>query len=532
MYIKECLPLGLTQMVQPLLCNSDMLDALPTSSMACGAPIERALPVSCNPSMFMAPNNHNQQISTSAASPLVSQRSLQFQPYEQLKRNLMTQIRIKRFNMLHKQIPEDLNFKDKHFCSLYLDSAKHNCCVGKANAESTPDIVETVTAKEFIAGLRRISTMPTLNHHSNAKAGLEQQSQRPSINQYSQLRQPLPTCLPSYRAKRLLSMREVQNIHYSLRPYPPQFGSAGIRDQQRLFQAFGYRPIPQTMTQLIAPSLVPPALFDTAAKLASDYLLQTQFSDFYRLAHYNITAREQRNVLAGSLVLLMLGLAVSAAMVLLKLSIAWRLFAVPMLLLALLLMTEVFTRVSVILWLTRRRSTALVFSKNMLTDYSNYNDTEKSMQSEQPSGTDIQAVQAITGTLRTSPMVGFAGTIHNTGFCSESRRCRFCIDSPYSGSHKRNTGLSSLPQTRTSSSLSLWSHPTIGSAVGSAFDRLVCFMLRKRNIGDQWHIDFHVQRYEVVERQVIRNQALIVFYQICVLLVLLTAALMALFLIA
>ncbi|KAJ2226322.1 hypothetical protein IWW45_007508 [Coemansia sp. RSA 485] len=532
LYIKERLPLNLTQMLHPLLCNSDMLEA-PSSLAACVASTNYATTASGDPSVYTSPGPSKRDCPTT--SRLVSQRSLQFQPYEQLKRNLMTQIRIKRLNMLHKNTPADSGVKAKDLCGLHLDAEKHSCGVGKRDAESSPD-VEMVTAKEFFAGLRRISTMPTLKHHEEPETGAMQNLQGRPKGEY-RIQQPLPTLHPSFRVKRLLSMRAVQNIHHSLRPHPPTaaaktFESADIRDCSRISQLYGYQPIPQSMAQLIIPTSVPPALFDTAAKLAADYLLQSQFNEFYRLAHCNMTAREQRNVLAGSLVLLVLGLAVSAVVMLLKLSILWRIFAVPMLLLSLLFMTEACTRVSIILWLKRCRSTALVLNQHVLDQYNDYDDMEKRLQSEQAAGIDIQAVQAITGTLRPSSVVGFAGTIYNTGCCSVNRRCRFCSGSSNNASSKGNAGLNGLSQTSTSSTLSLWSHMTIGSAICNVFDRLVCFMLRKRNVGDQWHIDFRVQRYEVVERHVIRGQSIIVCHQLCVLLVFWTAVLLALFFIA
>ncbi|KAJ1817402.1 hypothetical protein LPJ56_004076, partial [Coemansia sp. RSA 2599] len=137
LYIKERLPLNLTRMLHPLLCNSDMLDAL-SSSASCVAPIDRSL------SMPMAPDPSQRVVL--ATSRLISQRSLQFQPYEQLKRSLMTQIHIKRLNMLHKQQPSDSGLEYRDFCGLRLDPVKSDFLIGKADAESAPG-VEAVTAK-------------------------------------------------------------------------------------------------------------------------------------------------------------------------------------------------------------------------------------------------------------------------------------------------------------------------------------------------------------------------------------------------
>ncbi|KAJ2719358.1 hypothetical protein GGI07_005270 [Coemansia sp. Benny D115] len=432
LYIKERLPLGITCIPRPLLCFSDMLDS----------PEQSAKDPVAVPKRSYAKNGHVKALSRgtrfnskpgATALQLVSHRSLQFQPYEQLKRSLMSQVNIRRLNVAHAQSPFSFSFGVRDTA----DSGMAGNTDRPIDDES--DYTNSVSAKEFIANLRRISTMPTLKMSKDAgnssKLGLFG-----TVGQSGIQTQPRPA-----RATRLLSLGLLQTAHPSIRPRPPLKYIVGDRPAGEDTPVYGYKPLPKTLSNLIVPSAVPPALFDTIARLSADYLLNYHFASFYKQARYNITARGQRACVAGSVAMITLGLA--------------------------------------------------------------------DLQTDTLVPPDMAAIQTITGTLRSSPLSGFAGYIYTTGRCGCERNVGLADStSQFVGS----TTAHSSSHLGNVSDFSLWSHITANSALGGLLDKLVCFMLRKRCIGQQWFVDLRSRRYEVLEPSILGEQCQIICFQLLV----------------
>ncbi|KAJ1986210.1 hypothetical protein GGI26_001688 [Coemansia sp. RSA 1358] len=93
------------------------------------------------------------------------------------------------------------------------------------------------------------------------------------------------------RARHLIPISELQMYHQTLKPQP--LFTAPTADYLRTLHACGYKPVPKQISKLIMPNAVPPAIFETIAKLSAEYLLQSYFADFFSQAHYNITTNEQ-----------------------------------------------------------------------------------------------------------------------------------------------------------------------------------------------------------------------------------------------
>ncbi|KAJ2870253.1 hypothetical protein H4R27_006865, partial [Coemansia aciculifera] len=164
---------------------------------------------------------------------------------------------------------------------------------------------------------------------------------------------PRPT-----RAQRLISLGELQMYHSTLKPRPP-FATT-VSGCTGAMQACGYQPVPRSLGKLVVPSSIPPALFDTAAKLSADYLLQYHFAEFQKQAHFNLTQREQKLAAALSVALFLAGAGAAAALVLAKAPLAWRTFAVLPLFLSAVYISAAWTRVSISMWWQRKRPTSLI----------------------------------------------------------------------------------------------------------------------------------------------------------------------------
>ncbi|KAJ2768619.1 hypothetical protein IWQ57_003456, partial [Coemansia nantahalensis] len=279
----------------------------------------------------------------------------------------------------------------------------------------------------------------------------------------------------------------LQRYHHALRPRPPF--SAATAEAAELRPQCGYRPVPKQVSKLIIPNNVPPALFETTAKISASYLLQHYFADFYTQAHYNLSAAEQRFALAAASILLVLGVGTAATVAVAAAHTAWRAFAVPLLVGSTLSLSAAWTRIGVLQWLLRTRPTSLIAQAPGRVQPGD----EELAQSAGRSDVDMHAVRSVTGTLWMQRPAGLAGTLAATS----------CLP-----------GTSSTP-----------------GAARNALDTAVRLMLRKHCVGDQWYIDFYAKRYRVLEPLVLRGQCYSVGHQAAVLVVVWCAVAAALFLV-
>ncbi|KAJ2829693.1 hypothetical protein IWW50_000699 [Coemansia erecta] len=305
--------------------------------------------------------------------------------------------------------------------------------------------------------LRRIETMPMLKHSSRAGTGEEHHV----------------IDLPPVR---LVDVGRLQNLHYALRPRPP-FAAPTVAAAAGS-QLYGYRPVPKHVTRLIIPSNIPPALFETTAKLSADYLLQHHFARFYQHAHYNMTRREQRATAIFALVQLVLGVAVAVSLAVAAVPRAWRVFALPLLWSSAACLAMAWSRVYVWRWWQRIRPTALIAGPSG---------------PDGPTHTgpdpDLHTVRWLTGTL--DPQLQLAGTLKwGSHFAPASVRSHAVHDELFG----------------TTSTLTLWSHVSRSGVLAGAPSWLVRFMLRTHRVGDQWRIDMDAPYVRVLEPSVLGGQ--------------------------
>ncbi|KAJ1816541.1 hypothetical protein LPJ60_005269, partial [Coemansia sp. RSA 2675] len=476
LYIKERLPVNITHVPRPLLCYGDMLaSALPKVSRGHARPDE---PYHEKPLPLTA------QLSTSAGPRrLTTHRSLQLRPYDQLKRSLALQMQQHRAVLARTQSPLSL-------------------CFGKADVDpvANRDLAAESLAGKPIRKLRRISTMPALmlgDDVHRATACL------PAISHATTRQLPLAN-----RARRLISLGELQMYHNTLKPRPP-FATA-MSGRTGAIQVCGYQPVPRSICKLVVPSSIPPALFETAAKLSADYLLRSHFAQFQQQAHFNLTRREQKLALALSMSLLLAGAGVVVALVLTKAPLAWRSSAMPLPFMSATFASAAWTRVSIPMWWRRQRPTSLI----RLACTGHIGDCEASDHGEYPSESRLQSIRLITGTFVPFFPVGFIGVVHSTSGPSRS----------YGHSRSQKQAAKAFaPNTPAlvgaTSTLSLWSQATIPAAVGGMFDHLVRLMLRGRAIGDHWFVDLDSKLYEVAEPIVLHGQCYVVGHQLAMMVV-------------
>ncbi|KAJ1726492.1 hypothetical protein LPJ61_005152, partial [Coemansia biformis] len=256
-------------------------------------------------------------------------------------------------------------------------------------------------------------------------------------------------------------------------------------------------PVPAQVSKLIVPNNVPPALFETTAKISASYLLQHYFADFYAQAHYNLSVAEQRAVLIVASVLLVLGVGTAVTVAIAATHIAWRAFAAPLLVASMVGLSAAWTRIGIWRWLARTRPTSLVASASARL----WPDKEELVQTASGPDVDLSAVRAVTGTLWPQQSVGLVGTLKAPScLCGCAIACCSDCDSAAPG------------------------------AVQSVLDRAVRFMLRKHSAGDQWHIDLDSEQYRVLEPLVLRGQCYSVGHQLAILVVVWCAAATAIFL--
>ncbi|KAJ1665883.1 hypothetical protein EV178_002729 [Coemansia sp. RSA 1646] len=208
--------------------------------------------------------------SSDIAAPLklVSCRSLQLEPQKQLKQRIISRINMRQLDVSLTQSPISLGFG--------VSSADSDFPFTDDNASMNDDSV-----KQFIAGLRRISTMPALKLRDTTSNTAYQEDPSYSAQHSQQV----------MRAVHLIPVSELQMYHRTLRPQPPP--STQSASGSASAYACGYKPVPMPLCKLISPNAVPPAVFDTIAKISANYLLQTYFAEFYRQAHYNTTTDER-----------------------------------------------------------------------------------------------------------------------------------------------------------------------------------------------------------------------------------------------
>ncbi|KAJ2734982.1 hypothetical protein IW152_001964 [Coemansia sp. BCRC 34962] len=476
LYIKERLPVNITRVPRPLLCHGDMLSSV-LPKVSCGRARSGEL---CQEQ----PLSQTAQISTSAAPRrLTTHCSLQLQPYDQLKRSLALQMRQHKAVLACTQSP----------LSLCPDTADIDTVASR-------DLVDEPLASKPIRKLRRISTMPALTFSDGvhkAAAGM------PTTSHVTTQQPPHPN-----RARRLISLGELQMYHNTLKPRPPLV--TAISGRTGAIQVCGYQPVPRSISKLVVPSSIPPALFDTAAKLSANYLLRNHFAEFQQQAHFNITRCGQKLAVALSISLLLVGTGVVVALVVAKASLAWRTFAMLPLFLSATYASAAWTRVSIPMWWRRQRPTSLI----RLTCMGRIGDCEAPDHGEYPPKDRLQSIRLITGTFVPFFPVGFIGVIHSTGGPSRS----------YGRLQSQKQAAKIFtPDTPapigTASTISLWSQSTIPAAVGDVFDLLVRLMLRGRATGDHWFVDLDSKIYEVAEPIVLHGQCYIVGHQLAMIVV-------------
>ncbi|ORX67868.1 hypothetical protein DL89DRAFT_259110 [Linderina pennispora] len=480
-FIKERLPLSITHLTRPLLCPGDMISA---RSSASGAKINSAAAT-----VAQSRTGDDDSIEIGSHEPhnprrmvtlgLVTQRSLQFQqPDYILKRNFVSQVQLRRVNLDQVQSPLSLKFGVKYSDSESDDYAEVH--VAALNGSTT--------AKDFIAGIRRISTMPTMRLGKM----MSQLALNPDADSIS------PTEATAMRTQRLISVGELRKHHPSLRPRPP---FVSVISGGKNVDILGYKPVPQSISELLEPNAVPPALFDTIAKLATAHLVANHFPDFCWQASQNISRKEGIIGLAAAFMSLFVGLAVATAMTLGHVHTAWRAFALPFLFAACSIGVVAWRRVSICLWFMRRRSTRIVKS-HMLT---RTRDPEMAVQTD-PSqqGLDLKRVRIITGTFVDPYQACISGTVL-TGWQYISGSCGNIVAIPAAVS-----------------SPSLWSYQTTLMPVNSFVSRLVTLMLRSRCMGSSWTIDLDQHYYEVIEPEVLHDQSRTVLIELAIILVLFT----------
>ncbi|KAJ2814695.1 hypothetical protein FBU31_007195, partial [Coemansia sp. 'formosensis'] len=281
-------------------------------------------------------------------------------------------------------------------------------CFGTADVDTANYLdraEESLNCKPALK-LRRISTMPALMLGGDKNRATTRVPTTPHVAKQLPPR-------PSH-ARRLISLGELQMYHNTLKPHPPF--EAAISGRTGAMQVCGYQPVPQSIRKLIVPSSIPPALFDTAAKLSSDYLLQNHFADFQHQAHFNLTRREQKVAVALSAVLFLVGAGAVAALVFFKASLAWRTFAVLPLFLSAVYISAAWTRVSISMWWRRKRPTSLIRPTHM----DHIGDCEVPDHIDHSCDIKLRPIRMITGTFVPLISAGFIGAIHSTGGGSRS----------------------------------------------------------------------------------------------------------------
>ncbi|KAJ2552495.1 hypothetical protein EV175_003287 [Coemansia sp. RSA 1933] len=297
LYVQERLPLNVTHMPQPLLCRNDMIESA-ASVMATCAGQHLA-----NNGGTTSRRSHHVASSSDVSAPLklAPCRSLQFEPQKQLKRRLISRVNMRQLDVSLTQSPISLGFGP--------DSADSVFPFAYDSASINDDSV-----KQLIAGLRRISTMPALKLQDTLSKTMYQGDPPPSTQQYNS-----PSVM---RAARLIPIAELQMYHRTLRPHPPL--SLWPVNSPTSAHSCGYKPVPGSLSKLISSNTVPPAVFDTVAKISANYLLQSHFPGFYRQAHYNTTPNERVVLFIAAALAFLSGFGIAAALVVLGSSKAWR----------------------------------------------------------------------------------------------------------------------------------------------------------------------------------------------------------------
>ncbi|KAJ2012634.1 hypothetical protein IW146_007450 [Coemansia sp. RSA 922] len=389
----------------------------------------------------------------------------------------------------------------QHKATLARTQSPLSLCFGAADVDTTSNHggADERLASKPVRKLRRISTMPA----SMPGADIHRATAHLSTNIAAQ-QLPRPN-----RAQRLISLGELQMYHNTLKPRPP-FTTA-VSGRTGAMQACGYQPVPRSLGKLVVPSSIPPALFDTAAKLSADYLLQNHFAEFQQQAHFNLTQREQKLAAALSVALFLVGAGTAAALVLAKAPLAWRTFAGLPLFLSVVYVSAAWTRVSISMWWQRKRPTSLIRRVHM----GHIGDCEAPDHVEYLSDVKLQSIRMITGTFVPLFPLGFIGAFHSTGACSRSYGHTRSQIRPVKGLTPAPIG--------TVSAISLWSQSTIPAAVGNVFGLLIRTMLRKRVVGDHWFVDLDSKIYEVAEPIVLYGQCSIVAHQLAIMVVMCAA---------
>ncbi|PIA16617.1 hypothetical protein COEREDRAFT_86710 [Coemansia reversa NRRL 1564] len=192
------------------------------------------------------------------------------------------------------------------------------------------------------------------------------------------------------RPVHLVAVTQLQKCHNALRPRP-NF-TAPVLDAASVFSPCSYQSLPEQLTRLIIPNNVPPALFETMAKLSAEYLHQNYFADFYSYAHCNVSASEQKVALMLALAFFVLAVGAVAIFIAMDMSVPWRMFSVPIFLCAIAYLGTAWSRVSIWRWYMCRRPTYLVLQNNLHQEQSR----EKLLQSKLWADSDLYPSSAIT----------------------------------------------------------------------------------------------------------------------------------------
>ncbi|KAI9506134.1 hypothetical protein BX070DRAFT_232291 [Coemansia spiralis] len=415
-----------------------------------------------------------------------------FQPYAQLKQNLISRVHMRRLNV--SQAPSPLSQcvgLGKNSNSEFETKATDD------NGESKIHISakrSNGSVRDAITGLRRISTMPALKIRNVIYSTLQDEDTELGND-------PFPHVS---RARHLIPISELQMYHQTLKPQP--LFTAPTADYLRTLHACGYKPVPKQISKLIMPNAVPPAIFETIAKLSAEYLLQSYFADFFSQAHYNITTNEQIVIAIAAGLVFLLGATIAAVFIILTMPIAWRACSIPFLFLAPILLCAAWTRVSIWRWWICRRTTGLIIYRKPAPNEFLYE--EKAAQTDCSNiGAHLKAVQAVTGTLLPEGENGvYVGAIPGT-----SCRIYSSIYSESSYGHpavapcyrdcEDGGGVFTVP---------MWAQqPSTSSIVDRIFDKIVQLMLRNYHLGDQWSISLQSKQYKLLIRQCFAASAIL-----------------------
>ncbi|KAJ1792749.1 hypothetical protein LPJ59_004803 [Coemansia sp. RSA 2399] len=497
LYVQERLPLNITHMPQPLLCRNDMLTS--TASIAAA---RAGSPSQNNGSSTRQRYNLANLSEVAAPLRLAPCRSLQFEPQKQLKQRLISRVNMRQLDFSLTQSPISLGFG--------VSSADSDLQFTDDSASVNDDSV-----KQFITGLRRISTMPALKLQDTLYKTTCQDYTSPPIQQRG---------LSAPRAVRLIPVTELQMYHRTLRPQPP------LSTWSASAHACGYKPVPLPLCKLISPNAIPPAVFDTIAKISATYLLQTYFAEFYRQAHHNTTSEERIVLFVAAVLAFLSGFGIAAVLVILNSSKAWRAFSLPFLFTAPVLACAAWTRVSIWRWWMCSRATGLISRHCQF-----YKDTleEKALQTDnQTVDAHLRAIRIITGTFLPHAKHGYSGAVFGTNSHMYNSLYFETADGGSNSADNTNATTQHPEPWVAVSSLSLWSQAsTCKGVVDSAVDAIIRLKLRRYRLEDRWNINLEKKRYNLADPTVLRGQCYIVVHQLAVITIFCAVSAITLFLI-